>query len=292
MNPDPNENEQAHPRHRQAFWLAGRFLLPFDPVRLSDAPAWRRAAVWLPVWGLLIGIAYAAAFRIAWLWLGEYRGVRVAPMVLLLVLDAGWFGYRLLEGAAHVVGSWRRTPTTTSLTPPAAGQASPAATVLIVLGLLVKFALLVSLPAGAVSWPADWREHLWIAYPYVIYRPLVLMPVWGRWTVLLASSIGRVSADGSPRLRELARGNSMVTVMTYWAAATALTVMYCSPSGRHVAWSMLISLGMLLIAYLVSFTLVRRFGGQTESTVTAAGWLVEFAFLLAYLPVARAIYWY
>jgi hypothetical protein len=161
-----------------------------------------------------------------------------------------------------------------------------------VLAVLVKFALLVALPAGAVTWPADWREHLRIIYPYVIYRPLVLMPLWGRWAVLLAANIGRSAPVASSRLKSLANGSSMPAVMGWWLAISGLTVMYCSPSGHHVGWAMLISLGMMVVAYLVSFSLARRFGGQTEATVMAAGWAVEMAFLLAYLPLARYIYWY
>lgn len=283
MNPD-----QDHWRtdERSAFRLAGRFLLPGRDDFAPDSRLWARAALWLPVWGLLIGIAYAGIFRGLWLWLGEYQHIRVAPMALLLAFDVGWLGYRLLAGSAAVVGAWTDRPgsAVSTLTLPVV--------VFVMLAIIVKFSLLVALPAGAVTWPADWRQHFRIVYPYVIYRPLILMPLWGRWAVLLASSIGRVSPEGSSRLRALAAGCRLSRIMAFWAGIAGLTIIYCSPSGYHVGWSLLLSLGMLVVAYMAAFALARRFGGQTETTVTATGWAVEIAFLLAYLPIARYIYWY
>jgi hypothetical protein len=282
---DP-EYDDSRPSRAAPFGLAGEFLLPFNPARHGESPAWAGAAVWLPVWGALIGIAYAAVFSITWRWLGEYQRIRLAPMAVLLCLDAGWLGFRLLESGARVVLSFQH--------PGPAGRPGPAigATVFVVLALLIKFALLVALPAGAVTYPADWREDLSILYPYVIYRPLILMPLWGRWGVLLAGTIGRIAPGEPGRLGRLASGSSLASVMIYWVLITAVTVVYSSPAGRFVGWSMLLSLGMLLIAYMVSFVLARRFSGQTEASILAAGWAVETAFLLIYLPISRAIYWY
>lgn len=131
-----------------------------------------------------------------WLWLGEYQQIRLAPMALLLAFDACWLGYRLLAGAAAVVAGW--SDRTTRL----GGTVILPAVVFLIVALLVKLSLLAALPTGAVPWPADWRENLRFFYPYVIYRPLVLMPLWGRWAVLLAGNIGRVAPahirSGSP----------------------------------------------------------------------------------------------
>jgi len=280
------EHGETSPDRRSAFRLAGGFVLPIGADRGADNPRWSRVGLWLPVWGLLIGAAYAGSFRVIWLWLGEYQHIRLAPMALLLVVDAGFLGYRLLTGAAAVVSGWHARV--------GAGLGPPtlATLVFVILAVLVKFSLLVSLPAGAVTWPADWREHIRAVYPYVIYRPLILMPLWGRWAMLLAGTIGRVAPEGSDRLRLIGRGSRLLMVMGWWAAIAGLTVLYCSPTRYHIGWFILISLGMLLVAYLASFVLARRFGGQTESTVTAVGWGVEIAFLLVYLPVARYIYWY
>lgn len=280
--------ETDRPALTAALGLAGRFLLPFDPAFHADHPAWRRAGAFLPVCGLFIGIMYAVVFSGVWRWLGEYQRIRFAPMAVLLVIDLGWLGYRLLQGLAAVWDSWRSRRTTS----PIAVSPSLAAVVLVMLFTVLKYALLLSLPYGAKTWPADWREHLWFLYPYVIYRPLILMPLWGRWAVLLATAIGRIAPGESDRFTTLAKGSSLKMVMLYWLAASLLTVLYCSPDRNHIGWSLLIGLGILMIAYLASFALSRRFGGQTEATVMAVGAVVEFTFLLIYLPMARLIYWY
>ena len=274
-----------------AFALAGRFLLPLDPAVKVNDPAWSRAGICLPVWGVLIGIAYTTVFALMWLWLGEYQRIRLAPMAVLLAMDVGWLGYRLLQGSVSVLMSWR-TRETAPADRVAAIAPTLGAVVLVVLVLLLKYALLLSLPKGEKTWPADWRQHLGIFYPYIMYRPLVLMPLWGRWAILMAATIGRVAPGGSNRLRRLADGSSLSMVMLSWLAICGLTVLYCSPDVHHVAFSMLIGLGSLLAAYLASFALARRFGGQTEATVMTVGAIVEFTFLLIYLPMARFIYWY
>lgn len=285
MNP---EHDIAATREKSAFRLAGSFLLPTSGEAGRADGCWKRAGAWLPLWGLLIGAAYAGLFRGLWLWLGEYQHIRAAPMAVLLAFDACYLGYRLLAGAAAVVQGWSGRSTFAG---PAA-CVTLAAVVFLIVAVILKFSLLVALPAGAVTWPADWRQNLRFLYPYVIYRPLVLMPLWGRWGVYLAGGIGRV-APGSPAgFTQLAGGTRLSGVMGWWVGISALTVMYACPATGHIGWAMLICLAMLVVAYLASFTLALRFGGQTEATVAAVGWAVEIAFLLAYLPVARSIYWY
>jgi hypothetical protein len=270
------------------FALAGRFLLPFDRTAQADNPAWSRAGAWLPVWGAVIGVVYALVFSFAWLCLGEYQHVRLGPMVVLVALDVAWLGYRLVEGTATVVASWRAREHTSLV------SIAPTVPVIvaIVLLILAKYTLLLCLPFGARTGAADWRQHLFFLYPAIIYRPLILMPLWGRWGVMLATTIGRSASYSHPRLKGLVDGSSLPSVLTYWLAICGLTVLYCSIDAEHMGWSILIGLGTLVVAYVASFALARRFGGQTEATLLTVGAVVEFTFLLIYLPMASAMYWY
>ncbi len=265
--------------------LLSRFLLPIENRPATEAPsAWSKTARWLPLWGLAIGILYAIIYRGAWKWFGEYQHLRLLPPVALLIADFGFFGYRQLAAAVSLFD--RRSPGS-----PAAGLTLPA-TLALLLIVLLKFAMLVVLPAGAVIWPADWRQHLGPLYPAVIYRPLVLMPLWGRWAMMLALCIGRISPEGSDRLRHMASGARLAVIIGWWSAIALLTVAYSSATLNHLAYGILISLAVLLATYLTSFTLARRHGGQNETTVAATGLAGELALLIFYLPVARAIYWY
>lgn len=275
-----------------AFRLAAYFLLPLDGTRFADAPGWRRAAAWLPVWGLLIGAIYAGLFRLAWRSFGEYQRIRLVPMAVLLAADLGFFGYRMLAGAVQSLCD--RKPGAPLNGDPGAPvpQHSLAPVVAVFLLGFLKYSLLLSLPFGAWVWPADWRERLGWLFPSVIYRPLILMPLWGGWAMMLALTIGRVADEGPQRLHRMAEGRRLPGVLAAWLACSGLTVMYFAASAEHVAVAALISLGMMLVAYGVSFVLARRTRGQTEATIGAVGWAVQIAFLAAYVPAARSIYWY
>ena len=273
------------PSRHPAFLLAARFLFPLrDQPDAETSPALAKAAAWLPVWGLAIGILYTLVYRVAWRWFGEQQHLRLLPPMILLIADFGWFGYRQLAAAIAV---FKRAPPAS-----ATGELRlPGATAVLLIGLL-KYLLLLALPAGAMAFNADWRQYLSVLYPGVIYRPLVLMPLWGRWAMMLAFSIGRVAPGGSERLRHLAGGTRLLAIGGWWFIAGPLTVAYTSPEPVHLAYGVVIALGVLVVAYLASFALARRYDGQTETTVLAAGLIGELAFLMFYLPIARTIYWY
>ncbi len=280
-------------RSLPAILLAARFVFPCDDRRHADDPNWRAAGRWLVFWGIVIGAAYALVFRSSWRWFGEYQYVRWMPAAAVLAVDLGYCGYRLLAGAANVA-SRRYTCEVrpdTSLDLPGL--------VAVVLVAIAKYAMFLSLPIGVwYSQPsvayehAAWLDKLGHLYPGAVYRPLILMPLWGRWAISSALSIGRVAPAGSSRLRRMADGTHLAVILAYWLLATALTMVYCSPSGGHLAGGLAIGLAVMLASYLASFVLARRAGGQTEATVTVVGLVAELSFLALYLPVASSIYWY
>jgi hypothetical protein len=295
-----NGNDPSSSRLRPAL-LAARFLFPIGDDRRPDDPAWGQAGRWLAIWGLVIGLMYLVLFRVTWKWFGEYHGVRWLPAATVLTADLGFCGYRLLAGITQLSNRNRSEPhaTTGSLTLPAL--------VAVLLVTIVKYAMLLSLPVGRWNSPptTDWYLPGWfqlLCPDEAIYRPLLLMPIWGRWAMALASSIGRMAPDAPGWLQSLASGLSLRTTFTYWTLATILTMAYSSlsiisgnvsiSSGRSLAYGLLISMVVMLCAYLVSFVLARRGGGQTESTVYVAGLAAELAFLTVYLRLASIIYWY
>ncbi len=267
----------------RSFLLAGRFLFPLDEARYAEDAGWRRAGWWLACWGLLIGIVYVMVLHIGWTWFGEYMQLRLGPMLCVLIADVGWCGYRLMSGAA-------------ALGPPSNDSRGSGVTlpvfIAIVLVVLAKYVLLVLLPIGGRIPAADWRQYLPYLYPQVIDRPLLLMPLWGRWAMMLALSIGRVAPGESPRLAAMGEGMSLPLVLMYWLAAAGLTVFYVSGSVVDIRLGLLISLAVWLGAYLAAFFLARRSGGQTQASVAAVGAVAELVFLITYRPVASHIYWY
>ncbi len=267
--------------HVHPIWLARAFLLPRCGEGYPDAPEWRRAPHWFLLWGAAIGIVYAGVFRASWRWFGEYQYVRFVPIAVVLLVDLAWGGYRPFVAAVRLL---------------AGGRSRTAETVMVHIALavvliaFVKYAMLLSLPLGDPEW-SRWRGRLGILYPKAIYRPLVLMPLWGRWAMTLALCIGRPHADEPAPLRSMAANARLPWILLGWLACGALTVFYASETAAEAARGTVIALGVLVSAYLVSFALGRRCGGQTQTTVLAAALATEFSFLALYLPIASKGYY-
>jgi hypothetical protein len=276
---------RAHPR---PIWLAARFLFPLSE-RHPDEPAWGDAAKWFLLWGLLIGIIYAGVFRVGWRCFGEYQYIRFVPMALVLAADLGFCGYRLVWAAATVVS---RRHNEGSIVLPV--TLAVLMTVLII--AMLKYAVLLSIPMGipkpSIGGIWDWRQRLRILYPQPIYRPLILMPLWGRWAMMLAMSIGRAAPTSPPRLQRMAAGLRLSVIMLYWLVCATLTTFYAPGSSGQIARGIMISMVIMVAAYGASFVLARCHDGQTESAVGATGLLAELVYLALYLPAASPIYWY
>ena len=288
-----SDSDDLPRRSPPAVLLAVRFLLPLNDASHPDCPNWRSAGRWLVFWGLVIGILYAVVFRLAWRWFGEYQYIRWLPAVAVLAVDLGLCGFRLLEGATSIVSGRQPCGRNAPVVPSLPGLLA------VVLVSITKYALLLSLPLGV--WRAvpagAWDQATWVArigplYPEAVYRPLILMPLWGRWAIMLASSVGRTVPEASPRLSRMAGGTPLVLILVYWLLAAALTGLYCSGASNYLARGLAIPLGVMVVAYLTAFLLARRSGGHTEATVTAAGLAAELAFMCLYVPVASSIYWY
>lgn len=265
----------------RALFLAWSFLLPKRERPAEDDRQWRHASNGFMVCGLLLGIVYAGVFRATWRWFGEYQYIRFIPVAILLVVDFGWGGYRPFQSFIRLFGG----------KPPREREEPIGQTLAVVLLVLLKYALMLSLPPGDSEW-ASWRARLGVLYPKAIYRPLLLMVLWGRWGSWLALCIGRPHPSASPRLIEMARGVRLPAVITTCLALVCLTLFYASGSAADFSRGTIIALGTLVSAYLVSFYFARRERGQTEDTVLATSLLVEFAFLGLYLPVVSNIFRY
>jgi hypothetical protein len=295
----------SSPRRLHPALLAAGFLFPLDRLRQSDSPLWASTARWLIPWGFLIGLAYLFIFRVTWKWFGEYQQVRWLPAAAVLAADLAFCGHRMLASITRM----RRGHCSE---PPGTPEALTLRNLLAVLLItIVKYAMLLSLPVGRVLKAAsgmDWylpSQTRWLCPDEVLYRPLMLMPVWGRWAIGLAASIGRISPSEPERIRQMAAGLSLPTILAQWAGITFVTMAYCAlniplgaesvvfiSSGRTLAYGLLISLIVMLCSYLASFLMARLRDGQTESSILVAGLVAEMAFLTLYLHLANLIYWF
>ena len=299
MESDDAVTHTTHPaptRRPRPFLLAGRFLWAPSPAEAGELPApatdeaaWSRAGTWLPLWGLLVGVCYALVFGLCWRVFGEYQGVRWLPAVAVLAVDLALWGFRPLAGAAQLAARHD------------AGHAPPvAATLAIVLVALIKFSLLICLPIGiwqsapggdsSVMSPVLARLRLLLPAP--IYRPLILMPLWGRFAMELTLAVGRTAPEATGRFKRMAAGVSVPAIFGHWVLCATLTVIFCSGSGYHLARAVMMALGVFVVVYLAAFVMARRLNGQSEATAGAACLAGEITFLVLYISHSSAIYWY
>jgi len=282
-------------RRLRPLLLAGRFLWapPSEetvgaPPSAADGEAWSRAGAWLPFWGLLIGVLYAVVFGLFWRVFGEYQGIRWMPTVAVLAVDLGLCGYRPLAGAVRLAGRCVDRY-----------EVSISAQVTLLLVALVKFCLLICLPIGIwQSSPGDgptWGqalERFGYLLPAQIYRPFILMPLWGRFAMELVMALGRPAPEAAARFKRMAAGVALPTLLGHWVLCAALTVLFCSGSGYYMARAIMMGLGMFVVVYLAGFVMAWRCNGQSEATAGAACLTGEITFLMFYTALSSAIYWY
>ena len=269
-----------------AIWTALGVLLPLGG-RVRGAAS-SGAVHWLIPGGLAIGLIYVGLYRASWRVFGEVAGVRLMPAVIVWLADVGLFGLLMIAGFARTAERWP-TPQPRSGDWSDRGFTLAGALALSVL-VLLKLALWVAIPEGIAGWPTNWRRYFNFMYPWPVFRPLILAPLWGRWGLLLAGGVGR-AAPLEPPPAGLPGGTSLSAVLGWLVVVTGLTAIY---SGRHGRWMIgcIISLGVLGVTFLFAVLSTRRFGGRTGFSVYGAALVAEVAFLLGYLAASQHIYRY
>ena len=178
---------------KRNLFTALRFLLPLGRTKAPDDPAAAAGMIpWIVPTGLAIGLLWAGSFRLGWRVFGETARLRVIPSLIVVLIEC------LFTGAVLVLGVARTSHVLTGRSPLRAendplGPLSPVATLVLCLTLLCEYTLILSIPAMPGWWPPpnDWRHTFNFMYPSPVYRPLLLAPIWGRWGILLAATLGR-----------------------------------------------------------------------------------------------------
>ncbi len=247
-----------------------------------------KAVHWLVPGGLLIGLAYVGLYRMSWRMFGEVAGVRLMPALAVWLLDVCVLGLPLILGAARTADHWS-SPRSGGARRAVRSLAVPGAVALVVV-LVLKLALWIAVPAGIAGWPTDWKRYFNWMYPWPIYRPLILAPIWGRWALGLALGIGPASSR-HPLPAGAPEGRSIASTLGWFVLVAALTSIYC---GRHGQWVIgcLISLAVLGTTFLFCVVATRRFSGHAGFMVYAAALVAEVVFLLVYLASCQYIYRY
>ncbi len=267
------------------------FLLPLgrraEPRSVEAVPYF---ATWVVLAGVVIGLAWAGSFRLVWRLYGETGGLRIAPSLAVVLLES------LFTGALLVLGLARSTVLLTGGRPtalPGLDGSAPlpaVGTLVLFLLILTQFALLLAIRATPGWWPPpeDWRSHFNFMYPQPIYRPLLLAPIWGRWGILVAATIGRTAPHADVWTKALNKSMGPFLVLLHVVAPMLLTVIYGSRSRNYLTGA-LIGLLVFGVTYIAAVAFARRGDGQTRQSMYATGQVAQISFLIIYLGFWRLI---
>jgi len=260
-----------------------RFLLPVGRGPSGvDAEAIGRAAVWIVPIGLAIGLLWVGAFRMTWRLYGETANMRVVPALTVVLMEC------LLTGPFLVLGLARTLHLLTGDRPLKAGPdpmaaLSPAGTLFLILTVFSLWVLIVSIRDRAGWWPSesDPRHYFNFLYPRPIFRPLLLAPIWGRWGILLAVTIGRTAHHADQATIALVQAMSPGRLLRQALLPMILTSVYFSREHNRLL-GVIMAMMVFGIAFLISVIMARRGGGQTRQSVFASGMIAQLAFLAIY----------
>lgn len=257
-------------------------LLTPTPLASGDMRMVSLAIGWIVPIGLATGIVWAALFRVSWRLYGETANMRVLPALVIVLVEC------LLTGPFLALGLARTMHLLTSASPHRSQThdeepLSPVGSLALVLAILAQWVLLVSVPNATPWYPSqtDWRHPFVWLYPAPIYRPLVLAPIWGRWAILLAASIGRAAPQADRRTVALSESISPSTLLGHLVLPMGLTSLYCSRD-QNLLTGVIIGLIVFATTYVVSIAFARRGGGQTRHSLFATAQVAQLTFLMLY----------
>ncbi len=249
-------------------WLGGRggyVLLTGGYRRLAGAPPERFDHAWasLLAAALLAGLAGAGVYDASWKLLPTIGGMRILQPAMLTLFWVAWPLREAVGALAWVLG---RSPR----------QRQSIGAALVVL----LFAALGSLSAHAHT------EHAWpgaVAWmrPYVLYRPMLLMPLWGAWAMLVTVQFVRPAERTSPQVERFARTCGALTTAAVMGVLLLGTVQYFA----FLPWEQLIVSGAGVLSGAVGGAAICGGGRLTRRRLLATNLLTQLVFLLTYLGV-------
>lgn len=279
----PGAPDRTRPTLTEGLRAALFFLFPINTRgKVHASFAFESAYVWFVPLGLLIGLVWAGLFKSTWRLYGEVASLRVIPPLAIVLVESLITGPFLMLGLARTVNlltsarPWR-PPTD------AAEPLSPVGTLALVLSVLSLWVFIASIPPTSGWWPppGDWRYPLRHLYPAPIYRSLVLAPIWGRWAILLAGTVGRTAKYSDDQTVVLCRPLTPGRLLLHTIFPMTITSAYLSRDGNYLT-GIIAGMIVFLAAYVPSVVMARRGGGQTRQSLYAVGLVGQLAFLAAY----------
>jgi len=261
---------------RAADWLLHRpgymFLTAADDELARQEPGRFRYA-WLEL--LILSVAWSLASVGIWAGALVVFGApvgRAMPAGLLAAVFVLWPYRRAVTGGLELLFASNAT------------LRSLAGTILVIV-LMLAF----------LSLKLDWRKDpalpqwlMWIRPWEKVYRPLVLMPLWGAWAMFITPQFCRPGAGTEPATAVWAKGCSPISAAAVMGLLLALTVTYYNFLGW---WQLPIAGTAIVSAIAAGLVSCKLAGGLTRRALLTANVLTQLAFLLASLATCNMVYW-
>ena len=236
-----------------------------NPSRFRNA--WLELLVVSALWAVLsIGIWGAA-----WALFGEPAG-RAMPAAMLAFVFAIWPFRRALTSLLEL-----------SLPSDSTVRAVGAA------------ALVMLLTMSLLSLRPDWRKDPWLPRWIVwirpwekLYRPLLLMPMWGAWAMIACPQFCHNRGKADPATDWFAKGCGPMTTAIVMGLLLALTATYYNYLGW---WQLPIPACGVVGGVASGIVFCWREGGLTRKTLLATNLATQMVFLLGSLTTTNLIYW-
>jgi len=247
-------------------WLIDRpsyMFMTAGDERLSAQKPGRFTYAWMGLMGfsVLTGIILISIWSIVWQVFQDYdrlsRPAGVTAIVLLV-----WPMRRALVSigpAARLRGR--------------ANQVAAAATAAALIG--VGFMSLVDRFPYEYAWP-DWIA--WIRPELSIFRVLLLMGVWGAWSMLITVQFRRPDGNTDPITRRFAYGCGPLAAAACMAPPLAGTILFFHYMG--MTGQLIITGATIVTAIACGPILCRISGGLTRDVLLAANTITQIVFLM------------
>jgi hypothetical protein len=250
-------------------WLVrrpGYMLLVGPDEALAQEPPQRFRNAWVGVMLLSIawGIVSAGLWRTA-LNAKTYTTIPFVPVAVVVVPMLLWLYRRCAGSLSRLVCGQQ-----------AADQAVGAG---VIVGVVVLALLELKWPdrlGSPQELPEAWK---WL-WPEILYRALIVAPVWGGWAMLITCQFCRCREQTEPAVVAFARGCGPLAAAVCLAPPLTATLVYFD----FLGWARVMLAGVTALAALGGgLAFCRLSGGLRRQALLAVNLLTQIVFLLGYL---------
>lgn len=251
-------------------WLVARpcyQLVTLSDEKLRAESPQRFSRAWLGLVAGSLGWGVASA----WLWAGVWKLFNDPSdlMIMPAVVTAGVIVWLFRQGAVALIEiPFGREGTIRAL----------GATGLVMLVIMV----LLRLQADWYASEYPLRAYIaWVRPGGKVYRVLVLMPLWGAWSMLAVCQFCRPTRRTEPAVAAFARGCGPLATAGCMAVGLAMTIGYVGYLGLGA--QLAIPAVTIAAAIISGLVMCRATGALTRRGLLAGNLLTQIVFVLAFL---------